>query len=136
MKKLFSLTALIMLFAAASAQTYKTKTWAQICSGAMGTEWYGSAEAISVADTLLGVQKTNGGWMKNDQYHKLTSAELAARKALTGTNGRSQSSTQCLNGVNVTATIIFRTENQLQSRAQLENLDQAQANGQPNTSAY
>ena len=89
MKKLFSLTALIMLFAAASAQTYTSKTWAQICSGAMGTEWYGSAEAISVADTLLGVQKTNGGWMKNDQYHKLTSAELADRKKLKGTNGRS-----------------------------------------------
>ena len=105
MKKLFSLTALIMLFAAASAQTYKTKTWAQICSGAMGTEWYGSAEAISVADTLLGVQKTNGGWMKNDQYHKLTSAELAARKALTGTNGRSAHS--CFDNYSTTQEMRF-----------------------------
>lgn len=105
MKKLFFLTALIMLFAAASAQTYKTKTWAQICSGAMGTEWYGSAEAISVADTLLGVQKTNGGWMKNDQYHKLTSAELAERKALSGTNGRSAHS--CFDNYSTTQEMRF-----------------------------
>ena len=105
MKKLFSLTALIMLFAAASAQSYKTKTWAQICSGAMDTEWYGSAEAISVADTLLGVQKTNGGWMKNDQYHKLTSTELAERKALSGTNGRSAHS--CFDNYSTTQEMRF-----------------------------
>ncbi len=105
MKKLFFLTALIMLFAAASAQTYTSKTWAQICSGAMDTEWYGSAEAISVADTLLGVQKTNGGWMKNDQYHKLTSAELAERKALTGTNSRSAHS--CFDNYSTTQEMRF-----------------------------
>lgn len=105
MKKLFFLTALIMLFAAASAQTYKTKTWAQICSGEMDTEWYGSAEAISVADTLLGVQKTNGGWMKNDQYHKLTSAELADRKKLTGSNGRSAHS--CFDNYSTTQEMRF-----------------------------
>ena len=105
MKKLFFLTALIMLFAAASAQTYKTKTWAQICSGEMDTEWYGSADAISVADTLLGVQKTNGGWMKNDQYHKLTSAELAERKALSGTNGRSAHS--CFDNYSTTQEMRF-----------------------------
>ena len=105
MKKLFSLTALIMLFAAASAQTYKTKTWAQICSGAMDTEWYGSAEAISVADTLLGVQKTNGGWMKNDQYHKLTSAELADRKELSSTNGPSAHS--CFDNYSTTQEMRF-----------------------------
>ena len=105
MKKLFSLTALIMLFAAASAQTYKTMTWAQICSGKMETEWYGSAEAISVADTLLGVQKTNGGWMKNDQYHKLTSTELAERKELKGTNGRSAHS--CFDNYSTTQEMRF-----------------------------
>lgn len=54
----------------------------------MGTEWYGSAEAISVADTLVSVQKTNGGWMKNDQFHKLSTSELTARQKLSGDNGR------------------------------------------------
>ena len=61
MKKVITFVALAMLFLCASAQDYTSKTWAQICSGVMGDEWYGSAEAISVADTLLAVQKTNGG---------------------------------------------------------------------------
>ena len=86
MKRIFTFIALIMLSLGVGAQNYKSMTWAQICSGKMGAEWYGSAEAISVADTLLAVQKTNGGWMKNDQYHKLTAAELKARKALSGSN--------------------------------------------------
>lgn len=89
MKKIFTLMVVAMLAAAASAQDYKSKTWAQICSGVMGDTWYGSDEAISVADTLIGVQKTNGGWMKNDQFHILTAAELAARKSSSGTDGRS-----------------------------------------------
>ncbi|MGN0221841.1 MAG: pectate lyase [Prevotella sp.] len=89
MKKIFTFIALIICFVGVSAEDYKSKTWAQICSGVMDTEWYGSAEAISVADTLLGVQKTNGGWMKNDQFHNLTATELSARKALDGTDGRS-----------------------------------------------
>ena len=71
----------------------------------METEWYGSAEAISVADTLLGVQKTNGGWMKNDQYHKLTSDELADRKELKGTNGRSAHS--CFDNYSTTQEMRF-----------------------------
>lgn len=65
----------------ASAETYKDKTWGDLCGGKMSTEWYGSAEAKSVADTLLGVQKTNGGWMKNYQYHILTAAELSEYKS-------------------------------------------------------
>lgn len=89
MKRIVTFFALVMLFVSAGAQNYQSKTWAQICSGAMDADWYGSAEAISVADTLLGVQKTNGGWMKNDQFHKLTSTALAARKALSGNDGRS-----------------------------------------------
>lgn len=88
MKKVITFVALAMLCLCASAQDYTSKTWAQICSGVMGDEWYGSAEAISVADTLLAVQKTNGGWMKNDQFHKLSSSELSARKSLSDTDGR------------------------------------------------
>lgn len=63
------------------AADYKALTWAQICSGNMGEAWYSSAEAISVADTVLAVQKNNGGWMKNDELHKLSSSELSALKA-------------------------------------------------------
>lgn len=88
MKKIFTLAILLMTFMAMNAQSYKDLKWGEICSGKMGTEWYGSAEAISVADTLVSVQKTNGGWMKNDQFHKLSTSELTARQKLTGDNGR------------------------------------------------
>ena len=50
-------------------------TWQQVCSGAMPEAWYGSAEAQGIADTVIAVQKTNGGWMKNDQLHLLSSAD-------------------------------------------------------------
>ena len=88
MKKIFTLAILLMTFMGMNAQSYKDLKWSEICSGKMGTEWYGSAEAISVADTLVSVQKTNGGWMKNDQFHKLSTSELTARQKLTGDNGR------------------------------------------------
>ena len=88
MKKIFTLAILLMTFMGMNAQSYKDLKWGEICSGKMGTEWYGSAEAISVADTLVSVQKTNGGWMKNDQFHKLSTSELTARQKLTGDNGR------------------------------------------------
>lgn len=88
MKKIFTLAILLMTFMGMNAQSYKDLKWGEICSGKMGTEWYGSAEAISVADTLVSVQKTNGGWMKNDQFHKLSTSELTARKKLSGDNGR------------------------------------------------
>ena len=41
----------------------------------MPQEWYASDEAQQVGDIVIAVQKTNGGWMKNDQLHKLSSAE-------------------------------------------------------------
>ena len=58
--------------------------WSDICSGKMGTDWYGSEEAQQIADVVLYVQKTNGGWMKNDQLHKLTETE---KKALYNARG-------------------------------------------------
>lgn len=89
MKKLTT-TALLLFFALCmGAQTYTSKTWASLCKGEMGTEWYGSDEAKSVADTLIGVQKTNGGWMKNYQYHILTANELATYKSTSSRNEHS-----------------------------------------------
>lgn len=49
---------------------YKSMKWADICSGKMSADWYGSDEAKAVADVLISVQKDNGGWMKNYQYHQ------------------------------------------------------------------
>ncbi|MBO6306053.1 MAG: pectate lyase [Paludibacteraceae bacterium] len=50
-------------------------SWQQVCSGTMPETWYGSQEAQDIADIVLAVQKENGGWMKNDQLHKLSDTE-------------------------------------------------------------
>ena len=64
-----------------SAQDASSMKWADICAGKMGAEWYGSEEAQKIADIVLSVQKNNGGWMKNDQLHKLSDSELKALQA-------------------------------------------------------
>ena len=71
------------------AADYKSLSWANICSGKMDAEWYGSDEARSVADTLLGTQKVSGGWMKNYQYHILSAEELASYKTTSSLNEHS-----------------------------------------------
>ena len=70
-------------------------TWYQVCMGQMGAEWYGSTEAQDIADIVIAVQKTNGGWMKNDQLHKLSSSEY--QRLLSEKNSRS-----CLDNVATT----------------------------------
>ncbi len=77
MKKLFFLLTTILLCGSLNLQAAELSslTWAQVCSGKMGDAWYGTEEAKKVADVVLYVQKTNGGWMKNDQLHKLTDAQ-------------------------------------------------------------
>ena len=87
-KLLLTILAALAMTVAGNAASLSSLTWAEVCQGKMGDEWYGSAEAQQVADNLISVQKTNGGWMKNDQFHKLSASELAARQASTGTDGR------------------------------------------------
>ena len=72
---LFLLWGILITMMAADASSMK---WSDICSGRMEAAWYGSAEAQQIADVVLYVQKTNGGWMKNDQLHKLTENEKKA----------------------------------------------------------
>ena len=62
-------------------------TWYEVCAGKMPTEWYGSAEAQGIADTVIAVQKNNGGWMKNDQLHLLSEADY--QRLINEKNGRS-----------------------------------------------
>lgn len=70
-------------------------TWYQVCTGGMSGEWYGSEEALNIADIVIAVQKTNGGWMKNDQLHKLSQSEY--QRLLNEKSGRS-----CLDNVATT----------------------------------
>lgn len=61
-----------------TAQNLASMSWSDVCNGKMGDEWYGSGEAMEIANIVLYVQKANGGWMKNDQIHQLTNAEQDA----------------------------------------------------------
>lgn len=68
----------LSVVAGMSAASASSMKWSDICSGKMGSEWYGSEEAQNIADVVLYVQRVNGGWMKNDQLHKLTESEKKA----------------------------------------------------------
>lgn len=62
-----------------SASSVDSYAWADICAGRVTpASWYASQEAQNIADIVIAVQKNNGGWMKNDQLHKLTNAEYQA----------------------------------------------------------
>lgn len=75
-KRIWGLAALLLgSFFSVHAQDVSSLTWSQVCSGKMSSEWYGTEEAQSIADDVLYVQKTNGGWMKNDELHQLTAEQ-------------------------------------------------------------
>ena len=59
-----------------NASSVDSYAWSEICAGWVEpASWYGSQEAQDIADIVLAVQKNNGGWMKNDQLHKLSDTE-------------------------------------------------------------
>lgn len=57
---------------AAEQKPLEQQKWGHVCRGSMPAEWYGSDRARGIADTVLAIQKDNGGWMKNDQMHRLS----------------------------------------------------------------
>lgn len=61
---------------AAEPKPLAQQKWGHVCSGKMPEEWYASDEARSIAEVVMAVQKTNGGWMKNSQLHKLSEDEM------------------------------------------------------------
>ena len=82
------------------AQNAADLKWSAICAGKMNAEWYGSNEAKTIADNVISGQKTNGGWMKNIEWHKLTASELKAQQ-----NARSEHS--CLDNTATTQEMRF-----------------------------
>lgn len=78
MKRILFIVALIVncQLSIINSTNVRDLTWQQVCAGAMSAEWYGSSEAQGIADTVIAVQKSNGGWMKNDQLHKLSAADF------------------------------------------------------------
>lgn len=63
---------------AAVAVELSSLSWTQVCFGKMGEEWYGSDEARMIADRVVHIQKTTGGWMKNYEIHLLSDDEIEA----------------------------------------------------------
>ena len=61
---------------AAEVKPLQQQKWGHICQGRLPEEWYASDEARSIAEVVMAVQKSNGGWMKNDQLHKLTEEQM------------------------------------------------------------
>ena len=96
----FTLAMLLCVCMGVGAATLSSLTWANVCSGGMGASWYGSTESQGVADTVINVQKNSGGWMKNDQLHKLSSSEYSELK-----NKKSEHS--CLDNVATTQEMRF-----------------------------
>ena len=75
-------------------------SWSEVCAGGMPVEWYASEEAQKIGDVVIAVQKKNGGWMKNDQLHKLSNAEY--KRLLSEKNTHS-----CLDNLATTQEIRF-----------------------------
>lgn len=76
MNKLFFHLLFCLLFCQSSLITAQTKVedlnWKEVVAG-QSKEWYGSAEAIRIADNVLLYQRNVGGWPKNTPMHKLLS---------------------------------------------------------------
>ena len=100
MKKILAILLFTINYSLFTFAGVRDLTWQQVCAGAMPETWYGSAEAQGIADTVIAVQKNNGGWMKNDQLHKLTSSEY--QRLVSEKNGRS-----CLDNVATTQEMRF-----------------------------
>lgn len=66
------LTACLVGAQAAEQKPLEQQKWGHVCRGAMPDEWYGSDRARGIADTVVAIQKDNGGWYKNDKMHMLT----------------------------------------------------------------
>jgi len=95
MKKVLFVILLILTGSGWLAAGLNDLTWYQVCTGGMSGEWYGSEEALNIADIVIAVQKTNGGWMKNDQLHKLSQSEYQRLLNEKGTHS-------CLDNVSTT----------------------------------
>lgn len=81
MKRLLSLITLFWIASSATLKAqpddYRAKSWRTVAT-AMPAEWYGTADAKAVAETVVQCQKTVGGWPKNKPYHhEFTSSEKA-----------------------------------------------------------
>lgn len=86
MRKTITLLLLTLALAGVSAQPSKAqqpRSWKTMVYGMPG-EWYGTAEAVQTADTLLRYQTDLGGWPKNVKWNREIDREEMQRIKETG----------------------------------------------------
>lgn len=67
-KPIFLLLFCMLSSAIGARQNIENKTWKSIVRN-MPDEWYGTTQAIQIADTLVKYQTVQGGWPKNVKWH-------------------------------------------------------------------
>ena len=72
----FCLSAFSAPVFAAEQKPLEQQKWGHVAQGRMPEEWYASEQAQQIAEVVMAVQKTSGGWYKNSQMHKLTEEEM------------------------------------------------------------
>ena len=95
-KTLFSILAFMALCLTAGAVS-----WNDMCIGkGVDASWYATAEAQTIADKVLSIQKNSGGWMKNLEINTMTDAEINTEKG-------KKSEHSCLDNVATTREMRF-----------------------------
>ncbi|MBQ3806105.1 MAG: pectate lyase [Prevotella sp.] len=95
-KTLFSIFAFMALCLTAGAVS-----WNDMCIGkGVDASWYATAEAQTIADKVLSIQKNSGGWMKNLEINTMTDAEINTEKG-------KKSEHSCLDNVATTREMRF-----------------------------
>lgn len=88
MKTFFLQTTLLLLLllsapGVSAQKDMKARSWKSIAHGKPGP-WYGSAEALQLADTLIRYQTAVGGWPKNIKWNREIPHDEMRQIALTG----------------------------------------------------
>ncbi|MEE1120457.1 MAG: hypothetical protein UHT92_02070, partial [Prevotella sp.] len=52
-----------------SAAAHADSTWKNSYALNQSDEWYGSEEAVRIAENVLLYQRNSGGWPKNEEMH-------------------------------------------------------------------
>ncbi len=75
-KRIFCLLSLLLCIGAVSALA--DSVWKNSFALGQPEEWYGSEEALRIAENVLLYQKNSGGWPKNEEMHEVLTEEQKA----------------------------------------------------------
>jgi pectinesterase len=128
MNKLFFSLVSCFLLCLSAALTAQTKVmdleWKQVASG-QPKEWYGSAEAVGIAENVLLYQRNVGGWPKNTPFHHpLTQSQKDDLRKLqaVGEGATTDNGATCTE-LTFLSKIYERTKNERYNKAFLRGID-------------